>query len=78
VIAAADRVNPERFRALVAASAELLRRNLKVTTLNLSLPPLPSAHPPAQPGELCAILERMEMRSALAEARERYGQRELF
>jgi DNA polymerase-1 len=78
VIAAADRVSPDRFRPAVAASAELLRRNLKVTTLNLSLPP-PAASPGgARPDELYAILERMEMRSALAEARERYGQPELF
>jgi len=78
VIAAADRVNPERFRQVVAASADLLRRNLKVTTLNLSLPPLPAAPAGAKPGELYAILEKMEMRSALAEARQRYGQPELF
>ena len=78
VIAAADRVNPERFRQVVAASAGLLRRNLKVTTLNLSLPPLPAAPAAAMPGELYAILEKMEMRSALAEARQRYGQPELF
>lgn len=78
VIAAADRVNPERFRQVVAASADLLRRNLKVTTLNLSLPPLPAAPAGAKPGELYAILEKMEMKSALAEARQRYGQPELF
>jgi DNA polymerase-1 len=78
VIAAADRVAPERFRPVVSSSSDLLRRNLKVTTLNLSLPPPPSAHPSPRPSELYAILERMEMRSALAEARERYGQPELF
>lgn len=78
VIAAADRLNPERFRALVASSAELLRRNLKITTLNLSLPPPSTEHTAARPGELIGILERMEMRSAAAEARERYGQPELF
>jgi len=78
VIAAADRVAPERFRAAVASSSELLRRNLKVTTLNLSLPPLALARPEPSPAELYGILERMEMRSALAEARQRYGQPELF
>jgi len=78
VIQAADRVEPERFRAAVAASADLLRRNLRVTTLNLSLPP-PAAPPAAaQPGELYRILESMEMRSALAEARQRYDQPGLF
>jgi DNA polymerase-1 len=78
VIEAAGRINPERFRAAVAGSADLLRRNLKVTTLNLSLPPPSTEHSAARPGELFSILERMEMRSAAAEARERYGQAELF
>jgi DNA polymerase-1 len=78
VIGAADRLNPERFRQAVAGSADLLRRNLKVTTLNLALPPPGTEHTAARADELFAILERMEMRSAAAEARERYGQPELF
>jgi DNA polymerase I len=78
VIAAADRLAPERFRAAVAASADTLRRNLRITTLNLALPP--PAVPPAaiKPEEVYGILETMEMRSVLAEARKRYGQPELF
>jgi DNA polymerase-1 len=78
VISAADRIAPERFRAALAASAERLRLNLRLTTLNLALPP--PAVPPAgvRAAELFGILERMEMRSALAEARKRYGQPELF
>jgi DNA polymerase-1 len=78
VIAAADRLAPERFRAAVAGSADTLRRNLKITTLNLELPP--PAVPPGgvNPEELYGILESMEMRSVLAEARKRYGQPELF
>jgi DNA polymerase I len=78
VIAAADKLAPERFRAVVAASAELLRRNLKITTLNLSLPPPKVPSKSADPTALYGILEKMEMRSALAEARQRYGQPELF
>jgi DNA polymerase-1 len=78
VIAAAGRLNPERFRQAVSGSADLLRRNLKVTTLNLSLPPPGTEHAAPRPAELFAILERMEMRSAASEARERYGQPELF
>jgi DNA polymerase I len=78
VIAAADRIAPERFRAPLAAAAERLRVNLRLTTLNLTLPPPNPEHTVARPGELFGILERMEMRSALADARGRYGQPELF
>jgi len=78
VIAAADRIVPERFRALVASSSALLRRSLKVTTLNVALPPPPLRPEGVRPGELYGILESMEMRSSLAEARQRYGQPELF
>jgi len=78
VIAAADRLVPERFRTAVASSAELLRRNLKVTTLNLSLPAPASRPGDVRAGELYGILESMEMRGSLAEARQRYGQPELF
>jgi DNA polymerase-1 len=78
VIAAADRLAPERFRPLVASSAHLLRRNLKLTTLNLALPPPALEECAVRAQELYGILESMEMRSALAEARERYGQPGLF
>jgi DNA polymerase-1 len=78
VIAAADRLTPERFRAPVAASAELLRRNLKLTTLNLSLPAPAASGGDVKAAELYGILESMEMKSAAAEARKRYGQPELF
>jgi DNA polymerase I len=78
IIAAADRIAPERFRAPLAASVDRLRMNLKLTTLNLSLPPPGTEHSVPRPTELFGILERMEMRSALAEARGRYGQPELF
>ena len=78
VIQAADRIEPERFRAAVASSAGMLRRNLRITTLNLSLPPPAAAEGGARPSELYQILEGLEMKSALAEARQRYGQPELF
>ena len=78
VIAAADRLAPERFRAAVASSAELLRRNLKITTLNLSLPPPAAPRACARPEELFGLLESMEMKSSLADARKRYGEPELF
>jgi DNA polymerase-1 len=78
VIAAADRVLPERFRPIVASSIDRLRMNLRLTTLNLALPPPDMAHTVPRAAELYGILERMEMRSALANARQRYGQPELF
>lgn len=78
VIAAADQLKPERFRAPVAASGDLLRRNLKLTTLNLSLPAPKEDAATVRARELFGILESMEMRTSLAAARERYGQPELF
>jgi DNA polymerase-1 len=78
IIAAADRIDPERFRSPIAAAADRLRMNLRITTLNLSHPPPSPEHCVARPDELFGILERMEMRSALADARRRYGQPELF
>jgi DNA polymerase-1 len=78
VIAGADRLAPERFRAAVASYADTLRRNLRITTLNLALPPPAVAPAPINPAELYGILEKMEMKSVLADARKRYGQPELF
>jgi len=78
VIAHAAELQPERFRTAVAAEADKLRRNLKLTTLNLALPSLVLSPPTPAPEELYRLLETLEMRSALAEARQRYGQPELF
>jgi DNA polymerase-1 len=78
VIAHATELQPERFREAVATEAEKLRRNLKLTTLNLKLPSLVLSKPTAAPEEVYRLLEELEMRSALAEARQRYGQPELF
>ena len=78
VIAHAAGLQPERFRTAVSAEAEKLRRNLKLTTLNVSLPSLVLSAPTPAPEELYRLLETLEMRSALAEARQRYGQPELF
>jgi DNA polymerase-1 len=82
VIARADELKPERFREPVRAQADMLRRNLRLTTLNLSLPTVSEAERAAAGAvrleELLALLEELEMRTALADARQRYGQRELF
>jgi DNA polymerase-1 len=78
VIAHAAELKPERFRATVAAEADKLRRNRKLTTLNLALPTVPAEKTAPQPVELLRLLESFEMRSTLAEARTRYQQPELF
>jgi DNA polymerase I len=78
VISAAERLAPERFRPVVVASVERLLMNRKLTTLNLALPPPGTEHTTVHQENLYAILGRMEMKSALADARKRYGQPELF
>jgi DNA polymerase-1 len=79
LIAAAATLKPERFREQVAARAEDLRRNLKLTTLRTSSP-MPWIEPgQPQPEKLFTLLDQMEMKSTLAEAKRRYtGQQELF
>jgi DNA polymerase-1 len=79
VIAHAAELKPDRFREVVAASVEKLRRNLKLTTLNLSLPPVAmSASIPFHPEELYRLLEELGMKTNLVEARKKYSQPELF
>lgn len=73
VIAHAAELKPERFRENVAANAERIRINLKLTTLNIGLPPVtPQWRTPA-PEELFRLLEGYEMRSTLVEAQRRYA-----
>jgi len=78
VLAKAGEISPDRFREPLRAEAERIRMNLRLTTLNLSLDcgPLPDGG--VDLNGLLAFLQEMEMRSAQAEARERYEQRELF
>jgi DNA polymerase-1 len=78
VISRSGELQPERFRELVAANAGRLRLNLKLTTLNLALPSVPASKTQVNAAEVVRLLEEMEMRSALAEARDRYTQPELF
>jgi len=78
VIAAAGSLKPERFREVVAASGELLRKNLKLTTLNTGLPSLGLTRGEPQVEQVAALLESFEMNNSAVEARRRYGQRELF
>jgi DNA polymerase-1 len=78
VIAHANELKPERFQEPVRSGADHLRRNLKLTTLDLSLPTVPTTLTDAKPAELFGLLEIMEMKSSLAEARARYEQPELL
>ena len=78
VIANAGQLTPERFQTLVRDEAEKLRRNLKITTLNLSHDCMAQEESAVQLGELLRLLEEFEMRGAHAEAHKRYEQRELF
>ncbi|MBL9188871.1 MAG: 5'-3' exonuclease [Opitutaceae bacterium] len=73
VIARAADLKPDRFREPVARDADRLRLNLKLTTLNLSLPPVEPEWRTPQPDELLRLLDGFEMRSTAAEARQRYG-----
>jgi DNA polymerase I len=74
LISRAAELKPERFREPVIAGAELLRRNLRLTRLDLSLPIIAAQPQACSPGDLFGLLEELEMRHSLQEARERYGQ----
>lgn len=78
VLRQAKTLGSPRLGEAVAERAELLRRNVRLTTLNLDLPPL--ALGPGEPdvAKAVALLEHYEMRTTAEEARRRYGQRELF
>ena len=73
VIEKAASLKPDRFRAAVAANADRLRTNLKLTTLNLSLPAVKPEWRTPQPEELFRLLDEYEMRTTGVEARKRYG-----
>jgi len=80
VIANAAELKPDRFREKVAADADRLRINLKLTTFDPDLPVQPSVKPPFDGPALVARLRELEMKSATTEAEKRYveSQGELF
>jgi DNA polymerase-1 len=78
VIANVALLKPERFQEPVRLAADALRRNLRLTTLNLSLPVVAATKPAMAVDDLLRILTEMEMKSTLAEAQKRYTQAELF
>jgi len=79
IIAGSAALKPERFREAVAKEAARLRMNLKLTTLRTESP-LPHVGPgEPQTAKIFQLLETLEMKSSLAEARQRYSnQQELF
>ena len=78
LLAHTDELKPERFREPARAAAETLRRNLKLVTLNLALPTFSAQKADPLPAEIFRLLEELEMKTSLAEARKRYAQPELF
>jgi len=78
VIAHAVDLRPDRFREKVVAEADRLRMNRQLTTFNLELPTVAAEPTAPQVGELLRLLEELEMKGTLAEARKRYTQPELF
>ncbi|MFT3781668.1 MAG: 5'-3' exonuclease H3TH domain-containing protein [Nibricoccus sp.] len=80
VIVHAGELKPERFQEPVRTQADNIRRNLKLTTLNLSLPTVAIQKTNATPAALFSLLTELEMKGCLTEAQRRYGmgQGELF
>ena len=80
VIAHSAELKPERFQEAVRTEADRLRLNLKLTTLNLTLPTVAAEKAAAEPNELFRLLGELEMKGCLTEAQRRYGlgQGELF
>lgn len=78
VIAHAGELTPERFREAVRDRADDLRRNLKLTTLNVALPTVDAIKPKNDAAALFSLLESFDMKSSLNEARNRYGQPEFL
>jgi DNA polymerase I len=72
VIERAGELKPERFRVSVAADADRLRVNRRLTTLNLQLPSLPATRAAVQRDELLRLLGELEMKTTFVEAQKRY------
>lgn len=71
-------LKPDRFRGIVEAERKNLERNLRLTKLNcnVDVPPFQKFQP--DPDGLFALLEGLEMRNHLKEARRRYPGPDLF
>lgn len=79
IIANAGQLKPERFRGPVAERAADLRRNLQLTLLSDKSPLVMIEPGDPDVERLCTLLESMQMKSTVTEARVRYSkQGELF
>jgi DNA polymerase-1 len=72
VISRAGELKPDRFQEVVKSEADRLRLNLRLTTLNLNLPPAKPEWRESRGSELVRLLDGYEMRSTANEARNRY------
>lgn len=73
IIDHAAELKPARFQLQVHGQRETLRRNLRLTTLDLQHPPLEPRAPVPRLPELLQLLEEMEMKGSAREAARRYS-----
>lgn len=75
ILANAASLKPVRFAAIVPEQEALLRRNLKLVTLERGFPVQAAHRVEPQPAKLGELLREMEMGTAAKQAQERYSLR---
>lgn len=73
IIAAAEELEPKRFRSMVAESVELLKTNLELVTLSMEHRPAVPEQSRPNAAALVRVLERYGMKQAAKQAWDRYG-----
>lgn len=73
VIANCGDLKPVRFQSLVHQRRDDLRRNLKLTTLDFDVPTDSLECAPRDAAAVVALLEELEMKRGVIDARQRYG-----
>ncbi len=76
IIAHCGELQPKRFQGLVHAEADNLRRNLRMTRLDDSVPIDDTAHAAPDPARAVALLEEMEMGRTVETLRRRQEARD--
>lgn len=74
----ASELKPDRFREKIEAHRENLERNRQLTTLNCNVEVPPFQRFKSDPEGLFTLLEELEMKAHLKEARRRYAEPDLF